>query len=143
MTDPKKCWFAQGKKVSEYLQKNLQRYLLGRFTISIIKHNRCHYSICRKRFEKGISAEIYYLYASVQLLMYFFPISSHNFFAAWLHISFVSNKHSCFSVFYLEDQIFYSNRLLSFFTHFPSLKRKVHPNRYAIEDSSFCNMWSL
>ena len=30
----------------------------------------------RKRFEKGISAEIYYLNAFVQLLVYFFPIPS-------------------------------------------------------------------
>ena len=46
------------------------------FHSQFITHNTCHYSICRKRFEKGISAKIYYLYASVRLLMYFFPILS-------------------------------------------------------------------
>ena len=49
-----------------------------------IKHSTCHYSICRKRFEKGFLAKIYCLYASVGLLVYFFPISSYSLLELWV-----------------------------------------------------------
>ena len=48
------------------------------FHSHLITHNTCHYSICKKRFEKGISAEIYYLFASERLLIYLHPIFSHQ-----------------------------------------------------------------
>ena len=38
----------------------------------------CHYSICKKRFEKGFLAEIYSLCASERLLIYLHPIFSHS-----------------------------------------------------------------
>ena len=50
--------------------------MVGLFHCDSITHNTSHYSICKKIFENGISAEIYYLFASVRLLAYLLPILS-------------------------------------------------------------------
>ena len=71
---PQPPWKLYGN--SSLHNMNYLMYLPLTFHSHFKTHNTCHYSICRKRFEKGFLAEIYHLYASVPLLMYFFLISS-------------------------------------------------------------------
>ena len=65
--------------IRKHARTHTQKTAEHLFTLhsNFITHSTSHYFIFKKRFEKGIFAEIYYLFASERLLVYLLPILSH------------------------------------------------------------------